>query len=277
MGNKLHFNYSREGALYVYHYLNTGKEKLIQRAFPDKIDQDWWKNWDYRPHNLYNVSGNSPAQNAVYMAIAWKLTSGFHQLGIPHWTRDDSSEEIRKAFDFIKWEYSAADQKRAWVIKNPGFIRASSSAGPVKLGKKTVFLDKWKFQRRRLAGLFKLNSFQEFIGIQKPSLTQAYSEMNYFGISDEGRLPKIIKTLNSVFRPKLAQVLGSTDIFIDVYVGLDLGYPDSILIKSMTDIGPRVDALTKEYQLSIGRYETRMTEIYAMDDFTNAIAELVNL
>lgn len=96
MAQILSFSDHREGQLFVYHYKNYSDDKLIQRPWPDKIDQNWWENWDYEPFNRYNVCGYSPVHNAIYLALACKLTKGLNQFGIPTWARDEASKKLIK-------------------------------------------------------------------------------------------------------------------------------------------------------------------------------------
>lgn len=276
MAQTFSFSHHREGQLFVYHYKNSSDRKLVQRAWPDKIDQNWWENWDYHPFKRYNVCGYSPVHNAIYLALAWKLTKGLNQFGIPTWARDEASKEIEKAFDLVKWEYSCITNNGS--ILDQGFIRARSNPGPISITDGNVnYLDNQIFKRRNLAGLFTLESYEEFIGIQKPSLIEASSETNYFGIEDNKRIPRLKRSLKSFFRPKLENILGVKDIFINISVGLDIGYPDSVIIKTKQDISSHLHALANEFYLSTKQYEIRMSEIYKMSDFTKAIGELVNL
>lgn len=95
-----------------------------------------------------------------------------------------SLKKIDKTFDFVRWEYSCLSQNGS--ILDQGFIRARSNPGTISITDGSVnYLDKQKFKRRNLAGLFPLESYEEFIGIQKPSLIEAISETNYFGIEDK--------------------------------------------------------------------------------------------
>ena len=267
------FTTREEVPFFVHEFVKAPHETIVQRAFPLKSDQQWWDNWDFKPHELYNVSGLSPVHNAIYLGLAWRITQGLDRFGIPTWTRDDASDETGKSFDFVKWEYSTnVDGK----ILDQGFIPASSSPGPIDPHSDT-YLDVWKYEHRNLAGLFSLESFVEFVGIQKPSLVEAFSETNYFALESNKSLEGLVAALNSNTRPELADILGANDIFIDLFVGLDMGYPDSVLIKSKRNLKPQLNMLVNEYQVSIEKFEARMADIYEMNDFTKAITELVNL
>lgn len=276
MAQKLSFSHHREGQLFVYHYKNISDSKLFEHAWPEKIDQNWWDSWDYIPFDQYNVCGYSPVHNAVYLAFAWKLMEGLNHFGIPRWARDEAAEVTKQSFDFVRWEYACFTKDVS--IHDQGFVRARSDPGPIDyIDGKKKYLDKETFNRRNLAGLFSLETFDEFIGIQKPSLIDDRSETNYFGIEDQRRIAKLKRGLKSVFRPKLENLLDTKDIFINISVGLDKGYLDSVLIKTKQDISARLEALADEFYLASQQYEMRMSEVYAMSDFTKAIGDLLNL
>ena len=265
---------SREvGSLFVYEYIKAPHEAIVQRAFPVKIDPQWWAAWDFKPYDLYNVSGLSPVRNAIYLGLAWRITHGLHRFGIPTWTRDEASKQINKSFDFVQWEYSTNRNGR---FLDQGFVPASTDPGPIE-PQSNAYLDVWRYEHRNLAGLFSIESFIQFIGIQKPSLIEAYSETNYFAIVDRRNIKRLLAALNASARPKLDDFLGTEDIFIDIFVGLDIGYPDSVVIKSKKNLEPQLYMLVDEYQASIEKFAARMIDIYKIDDFTAAVAELVNV
>jgi hypothetical protein len=106
---------------------------------------------------------------------------------------------------------------------------------------------------------------------------QAMSETNYFAFKTQDSVYNFVNSLKSKSQPRLDEFLTPEDIFIDLYVGLDMGYPDAILIKSGQDISAKLDALVDEYNLAAEKYESRMTEIYEMDDFVDALAELAGV
>jgi hypothetical protein len=272
--NPLFFAQKRQGPLFVYYY-RADERRFIERPFPEVPQDEWWsKKWDSRPHDLYNVSGLSPTQNAVYLALAWRLVRGLKCFGIPLWQRDEVAVETKLPYEPVNWEYSIYSNDLREQLEDLGFTKARTDPGPIKDGK---YIDSWKVQNQNMAGLFRINSFREFIDIQKPSLVEAMSQTNYFAFKTQESADNFIKALKSKSQPQLKKLLIQGDIFIDIILGMDMGYPDAILIKSGQDISAKLDALVAEYNLAAEKYELRMAEIYEMNDFVGALAELAGV
>lgn len=274
MSNELYFASKKQGSLFVYYHQSTN-EKIITKPFPARIDDKWWEQWDYRPHDLYNISGLSPAQNAVYLALAWRLMQGHKCLAIPLWDRDDAAKESGLSFELVNWEYRRYSKDSTWKLEDSGFVEAHTSPGPI--ARDGSYTDSWEFQNRNKAGLFGVESWKEFIDIQKSSLVQAFAEVNYFAFKTQDAADNFVRALKSETQPQLKDLLTSDDLFIDLYVGLDMGYPDAVLIKSGQDISLQLNALVNEYNLAIAKFENRMTHIYEMDDFVQALDELAGM
>jgi hypothetical protein len=272
--NPLFFAQKRQGPLFVYYY-RADERRIIDKPFPEVPEQEWWSKWDYRPHDLYNVSGLSPVQNAVYLALAWRLIKNLKCLAIPTWHRDHVAEETKLTYELVNWEYSLQSVDKNWRLEDLGFVEPRTSPG--HLNPDDTYADAWKAQNKNKAGLFPIRSWKEFINIQKPSLVQAMSETNYFAFRTQESIDKFINALKSKSQPQLKKLLTQGDIFIDIILGMDMGYPDAFLIKSGQDISAKLDALVDEYNLAAEKYETRMAEIYEMDDFVNALTELVGV
>jgi len=130
-----------------------------------------------------------------------------------------------------------------------------------------------KVKYKDQAGLFRIDSFERLVLLQRATLGDAASEISLFCIPSE-RKTALLHFLNSDQCPILADFLKPGELFVDIGVGVDRGYYDSILIKSVTDIEDRLQNLVKQYTQAITDYEGNVSNLKTMEDALQAMAKL---
>ena len=78
--------------------------------------------------------------------------------------------------------------------------------------------------------------------------------------SDEAGAHRIIAALRSPDQPTLATVLPARATFVDLGLGVDLGYNDYILAASADPIEPRLSPILEAAERAIVEYESRISQ-----------------
>jgi hypothetical protein len=96
----------------------------------------------------------------------------------------------------------------------------------------------WQKLHRNKAGLFRAQTFSELARLHEATLYDASSEISIFCLKAD-RHADLLAFLTGPGRPDLSKFLLDGELFIDIVLGIDLGYWDSILIKSPQNIEKR--------------------------------------
>ena len=254
-----HFEIEYHEGLHVFRYL-SGVSRMVERNWPG-LAQDWPEH--PTPYSEFNVNNNNCEEMAIYLGYAWRLTEGLCRYGIPSAGRPNL-----QPIGAVQWIYHTAIEQEG-VAKDKGFIptfphvpsdvRRLSVGGSGQIGAPTA--------------VFSLNKFEELVLMQRPTLSNAESQINLFGLRP-GREQLLLQLLQGKKQPQLVDVLERGEIFIDIVVGIDRGYYDSILIESPTDISENVKGLVQEYEKAIIEYESAVAEIRGVREFLQVLRSL---
>jgi hypothetical protein len=78
-------------------------------------------------------------------------------------------------------------------------------------------------------------------------------------------------------RPELHELLRPDEIFVDITIGVDLGYHDSIMIASAEDHRPALQELVADLERRIETYEERVPRIETMEQFLSVLGESLGI
>lgn len=254
------FQHKKEGDIFSSQYfIEDGRDLWLK--LPTETIKDFWVQWDFRPHDDFNISGNSGIENGLYLGLIWKLCSDYPFIyGIPSWYSKDVVAKFKEPIDWVENEYSMelVDKKG----KPPSF---RSGFFPVRAP--------FEFKK---AGVFAIKDFQELADFQKLLLMDACAEYSLYLLGSD-RIDRIISILNSGKKIRMKDLLEGKDIFIHHYLGMDMGYPDGIEIHSKMDVSEKIDGLTEDYGRKISAYQASYGQIDNMDKFFQAMQTLVDV
>jgi hypothetical protein len=84
--------------------------------------------------------------------------------------------------------------------------------------------------------------------------------------SDEAGAHRVVEALQSVSRPTLATLLPAGATFIDLGLGVDLGYSDYIVVASTDPIERRLSPILEAAEQAIVEYESRISQFTSPTD-----------
>ncbi|HBQ37506.1 MAG TPA: hypothetical protein DD714_00590 [Candidatus Omnitrophica bacterium] len=118
--------------------------------------------------------------------------------------------------------------------------------------------------------MFEISTFRDLVTLQRATFCDASSEINLFCLKP-GRKQSLLTALQAHEKPDLSKLLEPGELFIDLVVGIDRDYYDSVLIKTVSDISERLETFVSSYERSIVEYESRVDSLRSLDEFLSAL------
>jgi hypothetical protein len=249
----------------LHSYLHIAHDGLVERHWPGLLQE-----WGEGPTPFMEYGITDSEDRAIYQALIWRLTAGLQLYGIPRFHREAGTRAAGEPFALVDWEYEIENEQGPALGEIRGFVPAPSS---VRL---TPPPGPWQPELADKAGLFELPVFAVFRDVLTGLQGDATAELNVFGLADRAD-STILDALSQPAPPRLAEVLGPADVFVDICIGVDLGFADVLLIQSHNDLAVQLDPLVAEYNAAIETYEGEIDEIIDMESFLQRIELLVNL
>ncbi|MFG2500585.1 hypothetical protein ACGFSB_20515 [Streptomyces sp. NPDC048441] len=266
------------------HRYTPGKQRAVTRNWPG-LFQDWPE--AATPFTEYAVNNDNMEEVAVYVGLMWRLTEGLSRYAIPAYYRQDAEWFLQQTPVLVDWEYEVEAEALTAASRDKGFVPGRSTHG-ARPG-----LTSWRAEDARRAGLFRLATPRDLVRMLRAVLLDASSEITLFAVAPgQARHAALVRALCGANRPNLADVLTDADVlaesdvlsgtgvpteedvFVDLTIGSDIGYYDSIMIASRADLRPRIETLVADYQNRITAYEGRAEDFPDMAAFLRAMRRL---
>ncbi|MHB0937738.1 MAG: hypothetical protein ACYC6A_15220 [Armatimonadota bacterium] len=262
--------------IYTYRYISD-EEGILTKKWAEwehiglwldnEVDDPQWIRF-----NVSSIRGRID-ELALYLGMIWRLSHGLHRYGIPHFFRDWVAKRLGGPYECVSWKYGTEawstlrNGKSVVHFEDSGFYRAHSE-DPIIPSPSTSEIS-------NQAGLFDLPSFQALADMQKETLNDASSEINLFCLND-GRKEMLLEELRRETPPDLSDFLQPGELFIDLLVGVDMGYLDAITVKSPVHISEQIDSLLADFHAAIQEYEEQIAKIGPADTvgYTKMLAKL---
>ncbi|MCG2784710.1 MAG: hypothetical protein L6461_06355 [Anaerolineae bacterium] len=258
------------------------------------VHADWLPlilDWEPRLNPESDTFGDEHREEAaLYLGFAWNLSQGLDHFVTPIYYRDDAAKRTQLPFDFINWEYRVDIDHLSMFKSMMRFINGRALLFLFNLLTKDLIADKgfiparncvqvspppsvWQEQHRHEAGLFHIQTLTELGKLHQALLADATSEINIFCLKP-GRSMDLLSFLTAPTKPDLSKFLKEGEIFIDIVLGIDMGYRDSILIKSSQDIGSKIRSLSLQYEQAVSEYEYASFQFQALEPAFARLNEL---
>lgn len=247
--------------LWVYTFIEAsgegGEARPVRSHWPGLFADygEYQEAFGYSPWTEFCVNNNNMEELLVYLAFAWRLTEGLRRFAIPAYYRDEAASLLGRDFDLVDWEYGVDAEKQLPGERDLGFTPARSR---VPFGEPS---DR-QSEHRSGAGLFELTVFKDLVELARATTGDASAEITL--IASQTTRSSLGEQLRGS-KPSLDKVLTPGDVFVDITIGVDLGYYDSIIVKSRDRLKERIEQLAREYEEAIMAYEQ---SIPAPDDLT---------
>jgi len=255
---ELAFAHRREGALHVWHFAPA---TLMTRDGPKhpvlaERDSPAMRHVDLMlpgsPLHEFGTTAGSFAAAAAYLGLAFRLTAGLERWVLPAYYRDHAEKALGREPELVRWEFEVEIPPDGSACRPVGFVPAHAC----------VPYDSTVEERARAdrAGLFEIRTFRELAAANLALSSDASSELSLFGIMP-GEIGRLTEALRGERKPELAELLRPGEVFVDVVMGYDLGYPDSLLIASRDDISERIEILRGETVAGLARFEAEVEQV----------------
>ena len=265
---QIRFDAAVENGVNVYRYL-PGEDGPVKAHWAGLYQQ-----WPERPTpwTEYAVNNNNTEEIAIYLGLIWRMTDGLARYGIATYYRDEAAVILQQEPRLIDWEYDVDAEELDQGRRDRGFVPGRSCV-PIR-PEPTA----WQREHAAQAGLFGIAEPRDLVGMLQATLLDASAEVVIFGVEPgPDRLTALTRSLSGATRPSLAAVLQSGDVFIDLTVGVDLGYGDSLTIASHADLTARLRHLADDYDQRIADYEAKISGRSSIQAFLAAMQDLTGM
>lgn len=265
---QIRFDATVENGLNVYRYL-PGADLPVETHWAG-LYQEWRD--EPTPWTEYAVNNNNTEEIAVYLGLIWRVTDGLARYGIAAYYRDQAAAILHQEPRLIGWEYEIAAEELHPGRRDHGFVPGRSCV-PIRPAPTD-----WQSETAAQAGMFGITEPRDLVGLLQATLLDASAEVAIFGVEPgPDRLTALARSLSEASRPSLADVLRPGDVFIDLTVGVDLGYYDSITVASRADLTAPLRHLADDYDRRIADYEARAGALPDIPAFLAAMSALTGI
>ena len=232
---------------------SPGSELIIEKNNLKALTTDWSElDLDETPFTRYVVNNNNMEEVAIYLALARDLLAGLAVYAIPNWHGRQAAKLLDKRCQVVSWEYGVDSEASAPEDRIKGFVRGRS-------GQPLEGISEGEIASQDVeAALFRIDGFADMAMALRAVIGDATAEITFFGLSDENSVGDLLERLRAPARPTLHSVLNAAEIMVDISIGVDLGYYDSILVASNRDVEPHLDRICERLEARAARYEDRV-------------------
>ena len=204
----------------------------------------------------WHVAYEDSVEDQVYLDLIWRLTDGLKRYAIPRYHRDAGVSGCGEPYALVDWEYKVEVESDR--TPEPGSIRdfvPARSAVSQPLISGTQLMDPDSFvlgppspyaaSNANKAGLFQAWRPDSLAKVVAELQCDATAELNLFAVREDRAVgpDRLLNALSQEERPRLADVLGPEDLFVDLVIGVDLGYSNVLLIQSHSDLSAKLESL----------------------------------
>ena len=207
-------------------------------------------------HASWHAAYEDRAEVQVYLDLIWRLTDGLTRYAIPRYHRDAGVAGWGEPYALVDWEYGVGvesdgtpepDSIRDFVPAKSAVSRPAISTTDLMDPDSYVLgpPSPYAAGNANKAGPFAAWSLDSLAKVVSELQCDATAELNLFAVREDRLVgpDRILNALSQAERPTLADVLGQEDLFVDLVIGVDMGYSNVLLIQSHSDLSATVDAL----------------------------------
>ncbi|RKE02895.1 hypothetical protein [Streptomyces sp. TLI_171] len=259
----IRFDDSTSDGVRLFHYL-PGDDRAVTRHWPG-LCQHWPE--EETPFTEWAVNNCNTEEVAVYTGLAWRLTAGLDRYAIPTYYRDEAEHLLKQKPVMVSWEYEVDATAPTAAARNKGSV-PGRTAKPFGAEPDDA----------RRAGLFRLSTPRDLVSALQAVIFDAWSETTVFAVAPgPERLQRLVSALSGPTPPTLADVLEEEGVLVDLTIGSDFDYYNSITVASRADLRHRINDLTADCARRISVYEQRAGDLASVPDFLRAMPELAGV
>lgn len=265
---QIRFDAAVEDGLHVYRYV-PGTGLPVEQHWPG-LHEEWPD--APTPWTEYAVNNNNTEEIAVYVGLIWRLTDGLARYGVATYYRDAAADILGQQPTLVDWEYEVDAAVLEPASRDHGFVPGRSCvtnrSAPIA----------WQSEDAAQAGVFSITTPRDLVGLLQATLPDASAEVTVFGIEPgPDRFAALKQSLSGPARPSLASVLRPGDMFVDLAVGVDLDYYDSITVAAHADRAAHLQYLADDYGRRVAEYEAKADGLPDIPAFLAAAWDLTGI
>lgn len=262
MPERLEFDVQYDGRYTRARLLSEFGRGVVEAHWPG-LYEPWPDDRSRNPYYVHAVNNRNGEEVAVYLSLAWELSAGLERwvLGAKE-TERILHEVPAEAMHPIAWDYRTEADETDWSKRGGTFVKALY---PVDLADRAAW-------RGSPAALIRASERYDLVAPLTWGLGDVWAQVIVFATSrSEDMLTRL-----RVARPKptLEGILAPGEVAIDVTIGADLGYYDSIDFVGHGDFRTRVEDTVKRARIRVAEYERGIPNIADMDGFLAALDRL---
>jgi hypothetical protein len=188
----------------------------------------------------YRHVADGPRPDAAlfaYLELIWRLTEGRARYGVLRYWREEAEGALGEPFALVDWEHEVENEESGDLGTVRGYVPARS------LGKPEAGV-----YALPEAALHALGDFETLRRLVDPLPSDATAELNLYAL-DPPDVPGALAALRSDDPPRLADLLGSNGVLVDLALAVDLGYRDVLVVQSRRDLANELGSLARQYAL----------------------------
>ena len=285
VARRLAFAKTLEGGLHTYRYQSdTGP---FERSWPGLYGE--WPSVGPTPWTEWAVNNNNGEEVALYLGLIWRLTDGLRRYGVPRYDREARMYAAGEPYALVDWEHQVEDIDTGKPGRVAGFVPARSSvrvlpvAGP------------WQREHAGRAGLFEIATFRVLREVIRGLLGDTTGKLNLYALNEPvstmdtfkllkaatpmptPRGTELASALRGPEAPHMSALLSPGELYVDLTIGVDLGYDDVIVVQSVDEIEDRLGPLLDEYAKAVEDYEAEIDGLVTVEQVLVSLARLVGV
>lgn len=204
-------------------------------------------------HAHFHTSYENRPDDQVYLDLIWELTDGLARYAIPRYHRDAGVSACGEPYALADWEYEVEIEpsRKPEPGSIHGFVPAKTGVSLPAIST-TSLMDPDSYVlgppspyaagNADKAGLFRVWRLDSLAKIVAELQGDVTAELNLFAVREDRLVgpERLLAGLTQADRPRLADLLGPEDVFVDLGIGVDIGYSNVLLIQSHSDLSAKL-------------------------------------
>jgi hypothetical protein len=195
-------------------------------------------------HSYLHSAYEDRTEDQVYLDLIWQLTDGLKRFAIPRYHRDAGVAACGEPYALVDWEYEVEIEQDCPPSRESirGFVPARSAVSRTIRPPGLIFdpPSPYDAENEAKAGLFEVWRPERLADVVRSLQCDVSAELNVFALA--GSPIRLASALTQAQPPALGEALGPGGIFVDLVIGVDMGYSSVLLIQSDTDLSEKLAA-----------------------------------
>lgn len=189
--------------------------------------------------------------------LAWALTEGLDREVLI----SGDAAQVKRWFDRddlrpTRWEYLTQADALNWQQREGRFVRVGDVRGAAP------------------SGTFPLDARRELVNVLVASLSDVWATVLVVGMPTTSTT-NAADRLSDIRPPTMSSLLSGGGVAVDVTIGVDLGYFDSVDVAMSGDRRTDLERVLDEFRQRIATFETSLPSVSSLPDYQGVLDILI--